>query len=676
MVALMTIHGTRSRNTSRMQAMASKVLSQRACQPVQLEPHILTRPHLLQGVFYSNSAIRPSEVSVRGRTRTGKGGGGRGSNAGEGEPPRTNKSTHPLFHDLQQQQHRQQQRQASSPSVKAINRPDIRINKLPKSIMATTSTLDATKENVRQHDVPHAHDQAAFTGDNINNSFQPSEVKKKERSHGGGQMSHEYPPTTRRSLEHTPAPPGSVASSGSTTSFSACRTPTQLRKAIHHFLASHPQPNSQHVVEMLKSCIDLAQMASSTAALPMHGTNRHRGGKVRWDSIADTTASKVKETSKESSNNLDTLSDALLDSIYQSLDFSQEEVFDLATWIYQYGWEQERQAISVERPSTSLCGLVVMRPTPSVEVLNYYLRVCGITHHVDRAIEMFDDRSRILKDVKPDVSVYAHWLWALARESSLHSSSGTALSPAADSKAQEVIDVASKSLARQAGFPYWIKMLLGAMIGGTVGKFTTLGWMALSGGGSETAAPATATSTATTVSAPETESLEAAMTAASHVGSSLSADGVLHALASTDIATTAGLGAFALSFGLFLFRDTATIVAKSATAFSEMRNSHGHSDDMNDIHHQGSSQAQTNPSEGSTELDVDIKEQEEEKDSDDATEQILEKLQQVQHLPRARFLGPYYFQDLVSKDEGVLRRYLEEQYQQLKKSEERNRTLY
>ncbi|KAF9164617.1 hypothetical protein DFQ26_001234 [Actinomortierella ambigua] len=607
------------------------------------------------------------------------------------ESSRSSKSSHPLFQDLQKQQQqqkqqKQQQQQQQRPTPLPGNLTqsvDSRIK--PRKDIAATSTAgansgsplhakDATKARLRQETFAHQ----AYT--------HPSNDPMRSRilAAGGYTTPHDYlsappsPPPQEDALEQSsPSPPGFMGLHGSTSSssFTTCRTPAQLRRAIHHFLASHPQPSSQHLVEMLQTCVLLGQMASST-------TDPHRrgaiGGLTRVPESDDTSSSSSNNRSNSNSDGLDLLSNALLDSIYHSLGFSSDEVFELATWIYQRGWEQDRQITPMDKSgtintATDRHGLttLAMRPTPSVAVMNCYLRVCSTTHHVDRAIEMFDDRERLLKDVKPDVT------------SSPSSLSSTPLRM--DAKAQEIIRVASKSLAHQARYPYWIKMLLGAMIGGTVGKFTTLGLMALpihtrGGGGGEVGQKigvdmaeggpyGLSTSTA---------AAEEAMEAASHIGSSLSVDGILHALASPEVATTAGLATFALSFGLFLIRDTTTSAAISPMTM--VRTAHHRPPPGSDLHKRSAVAA-----------DVDVQDEERERggggegrgeelgtttlgdrgedddDDEDGPEQILDRLQQVQQLPRAQFAGPYFFQDLVSTDEEALRRYLEEQYQKLKK---------
>ncbi|KAF9977355.1 hypothetical protein BGZ73_006224 [Actinomortierella ambigua] len=720
MLALATMHGHQRRNMSRIRTIMSEAVAQRVCHAQQHGRRTLPgpvsapSPYILQRVLYSNSVKRKGNLS--GRSRGGKVVGSsdmprQGHEQRHGEFARTSKSTHPLFQDLQQQQQQRQHRTTlpAKPAQRVDTQTRPRKNIVGASPAATTATtasasplhsVDATKASLSQESPPITEEKTPYTRP-LND---PTRKSRKPSAHTA---SHDYvstQPLQEDVLERDPpSPPGFMGLYGSTASFDACRAPAQLRRAIHHFLASHPHPNSHHMTEMLQACYHLGQIASSTS-------DSHRGGiggtRTRKGAIEESVWPPKDEAGWDGHGNdsLDMLSNVLLDSIYHSLGFSSEEVFELATWIYQRGWEQERQITPMYMSKTTTVDRQgpmdhTMRPAPSVAVLNSYLRVCSVTHHTDRAVEMFDDRERLLKNIRPEASLYAHWLWVLACQASsppLAPSSplSTTLSASSvDAKAQEVINVASRVLARQARYPFWIKMLLGVMIGGTVGKFTTLGLMALPVHGGGEGAGATGGRGGLDVGVSQEGGVEEAMEAASHIGSSLSADGVLHALTSPEVATAAGLATFALSFGLFLIRDTTTNAAISSAAILHQGRGGGRVDEMAKEATHGGLQ-DSGPRRRSVGEDMNVNGKENEKagekgegeeeeeetavwtvrdDDDDDPERILERLQQVQRLPRARFIGPYFFQDLVSADEGILRRYLEEQYQHLKKGYARSK---
>ncbi|KAF9954199.1 hypothetical protein BGZ72_004765 [Mortierella alpina] len=174
--------------------------------------------------------------------------------------------------------------------------------------------------------------------------------------------------------------------------------------------------------------------------------------------------------------------------------------------------------------------------SPSLQVTNAFLHVCAMTGHFDRAWSVLQEMlQRPQGDVKPDITTYRHVLKAAAvyRHRKKDSNEDTELG----SRVDRVIEQGAEALSRQARMAFWMKLGLGGLVGATVGKFTTMGIMALAE--SKTMARGTG---------PIVKGDPTVV-----IGSTTQwSDGMIHLLASQEVAAGMGLAAGLLTMGYFI----------------------------------------------------------------------------------------------------------------------------
>ncbi|KAF9279291.1 hypothetical protein BGZ68_008004 [Mortierella alpina] len=202
---------------------------------------------------------------------------------------------------------------------------------------------------------------------------------------------------------------------------------------------------------------------------------------------------------------------------------------------------------------------------PSLQVTNAFLHVCAITGHFDRAWSVLQEMvQRPQGDVKPDLATFRHVLNAAA----VHRRRAADLNEDAEfnSKVEKVIEQGAEALSRQARMAFGMKLGLGGLVGATVGKFTTMGLMALAESNILTKGTGSTVGGDPTVAAGPTTQLS---------------DGMIHLLASQEVAAGMGLAAGLLTMGYFIKGSTRhfsspTAVTATGESGSKVPSRHHH----------------------------------------------------------------------------------------------------
>ncbi|KAF9204186.1 Cyclin-dependent kinase 10 [Podila verticillata] len=279
-----------------------------------------------------------------------------------------------------------------------------------------------------------------------------------------------------------------------TLSFEHCKNPTQLEKGITYYLRTNPAPSDQALVAMLHACAELCRAASSDT--PNKGQKSHQ----------------QQHHHQQPSN-------PLLQTILDSSRFTSDQVFRIASMIHD-----------TIAPQANPTG-------PSTKVTNAFLNVCAITGQFDKAYEIVQDMAHTIQGgVKPDLATFRNVLRTAATAKRHPTTNSTDL----DAKIDKVIELGTESLLRQARISFGMKLGLGGLAGATVGKFTTLGVMALP---------------TNVLGRPGPKSIEAAE-AAMVVDTEHPLHGILHVLTSSEAAMGMGLTAGLLTAGYFVLGST------------------------------------------------------------------------------------------------------------------------
>ncbi|KAF9574953.1 hypothetical protein EC968_004954 [Mortierella alpina] len=173
---------------------------------------------------------------------------------------------------------------------------------------------------------------------------------------------------------------------------------------------------------------------------------------------------------------------------------------------------------------------------PSLQVTNAFLHVCAISGQFGRAWSVLQEMvQRPQGDVKPDLTTYRHVLKAAAvhRHRILDSNEDAEFNARVD----RVIEQGAEALSRQARISFWMKLGLGGLVGATVGKFTTMGIMALA---------------ESNIMARGSGSIAKGDTTGVTSSTVQLSDGMIHLLASQEFATGIGLAAGLLTMGYFI----------------------------------------------------------------------------------------------------------------------------
>lgn len=245
------------------------------------------------------------------------------------------------------------------------------------------------------------------------------------------QSSPSHPPTRHSSISSAPG----TDPAQDTASFERCKNPTQLEKSITYYLRMNPVPTDQALVAMLHACAELCR-----AVLPSEGPTK-KGQKE--DHCQH----------QQSPNN------PLLQTILDSSRFTPDQVFRVASTVHD--------TIAVEANPAG----------PSTKVTNAFLNVCAVTGQFDRAYEILQDMAHTAQGgVKPDLATFRNVL-RTAATAKRHTTTDADADLSA--KIDNVIELGTESLVRQARISFGMKLGLGGLAGATVGKFTTMGLVAL-----------------------------------------------------------------------------------------------------------------------------------------------------------------------------------------------------
>ncbi|KAF9308083.1 Cyclin-dependent kinase 10 [Podila horticola] len=241
-------------------------------------------------------------------------------------------------------------------------------------------------------------------------------------------MKRQPPP---ESTENTPG----TDPAQDTASFERCKNPTQLEKSITYYLRMNPVPTDQALVAMLHACAELCR-----AVLPSEGPTK-------------------KGQKEDHSQHQQSPNNPLLQTILDSSRFTPDQVFRVASTVHD--------TIAVEANPAG----------PSTKVTNAFLNVCAVTGQFDRAYEILQDMAHTAQGgVKPDLATFRNVL-RTAATAKRHTTTDADADLSA--KIDNVIELGTESLVRQARISFGMKLGLGGLAGATVGKFTTMGLVAL-----------------------------------------------------------------------------------------------------------------------------------------------------------------------------------------------------
>ncbi|CAO3570778.1 unnamed protein product [Mortierella alpina] len=327
--------------------------------------------------------------------------------------------------------------------------------------------------------------------------------------------------------------------------FKHCKNPMQLEKSIASYLKSHPTPSERALVAMLAACADL----NRAATLPSPRKDNRFSAVSRKQNGHGAGKSTGEPRKGEESNTASTRDrePSLLQTILQSSMFTSDQVFKIACSIYDNMSGASNLASSGSGGSSN-------PHSPSLQVTNAFLHVCAITGHFDRAWSVLQEMAqRPQGDVKPDLSTYRHVLKAAAvhhhRVNDRNEETGF------NARVDSVIEQGAEALSRQTRMVFWMKLGLGVLVGATVGKFTTMGILALA----ESKIPARGAGLIV-----QGDSTEA-------TGSTVQlSGGMIDLLASQEIAAGIGLAAGLLTVGYFIKGSTRpSCSSTAATATGE-----------------------------------------------------------------------------------------------------------
>ncbi|KAG0339804.1 hypothetical protein BG004_006663 [Podila humilis] len=260
-----------------------------------------------------------------------------------------------------------------------------------------------------------------------------------------------------------------------TPSFDQCKNPIQLEKSIRYYIRSNPVLSDQALVAMLHACAELCRAVSTEGSTNSKNHHHHQHGFDHHN---------YQEETRQRHQDSDSL---LLRTILDSFTFTPDQVLKVADMIHG--------TIAIQaNPSGG----------PSTKVTNAYLDVCAVTGQFDKAYEVLQGMAHSVQGgVKPDLGTFRNTLRAAATAKRMHrrpvalggggsstSSSGggggggTSTTngdnePELNEKIDKVIELGTATLLRQARISFWMKLGLGGLAGATVGKFTTMGVMAL-----------------------------------------------------------------------------------------------------------------------------------------------------------------------------------------------------
>lgn len=221
-------------------------------------------------------------------------------------------------------------------------------------------------------------------------------------------------------------------------------------------------------------------------------------------------------------------SNPLLQTILDSSRFTSDQVFRIASKIHDTIATQANPA------------------GPSTKVTNAFLNVCAITGQFDKAYEIVQNMAHTAQGgVKPDLATFRNVLRTATVAKRHPTTNATDLSI----KIDKIIELGTESLLRQARISFGMKLGLGGLAGATVGKFTTMGVMALP---------------TNVLGLPGPKSIEAAE-AAMVVDTEHPLYGILHVLTSSDAAMGMGLTAGLLTAGYFVLGSTRKVTVDHKT---------------------------------------------------------------------------------------------------------------
>ncbi|KAG0018152.1 hypothetical protein BGZ82_000514 [Podila clonocystis] len=222
-----------------------------------------------------------------------------------------------------------------------------------------------------------------------------------------------------------------------TPNFEQCKTPTQLEKSITYYLRTNPAPSDQALVAMLHACAELCRTVS-----PSEGSTKKRQNAAHHQHLQSPT------------NN------PLLQTILDSSRFTPDQVFRIASTIHN--------TVAIQANPAG----------PSTKVTNAFLNVCAVTGQFDRAYEVLQDMAHTAQGgVKPDLATFQNVLRTAVTVKRRKTTDADAADLSA--KIDKVIELGTDSLVRQARISFGMKLGLGGLAGATVGKFTTMGVMAM-----------------------------------------------------------------------------------------------------------------------------------------------------------------------------------------------------
>ncbi|KAF9433827.1 hypothetical protein BGZ76_008932 [Entomortierella beljakovae] len=301
--------------------------------------------------------------------------------------------------------------------------------------------------------------------------------------------------------------------------FSRCTNPAQLEKSIVSYLKSHPMPGERALLAMLTACADISRTVA-----PSHEQD-HQPHKT-WDQIKP-----------KRNNSSDRFSTNLLQTILQSFEFTPEDVFKIARSVYY------------DIPKGSFAGgaysNTISLTKPSLDVTNTFLHVCETTGHFDEAWLVVNEMmNRKQGDVKPDLATYRYVLRAAALQRRRHTGESLDIAEI-DTKVDGIIEYASNSLSKQSRIALLVKLGLGGLVGATAFKFTMMGVMAL---------PSLSTFS---------KSIEDLGKEQSTVVGAHQPDGIIHFLASQEVALGVGLAAGLLTASYFIRGSTQKIAVNA-----------------------------------------------------------------------------------------------------------------
>ncbi|KAF9328766.1 Cyclin-dependent kinase 10 [Podila minutissima] len=286
--------------------------------------------------------------------------------------------------------------------------------------------------------------------------------------------------------------------------FEHCKNPTQLEKSITYYLRTNPTPADQALVAMLHACAELCR-AASPSERPIE----------------------IGQIAPHHQHHQSPKNNPLLQTILDSSRFTSDQVFRIASTIHD--------TVAIQANPAG----------PSTKVTNAFLNVCAVTGQLDRAYEILQDMAHTAQGgVKPDLATFRNVL-RTAATAKRHT---TTDADAADLsvKIDKVIELGTDSLVRQARISFGMKLGLGGLAGATVGKFTTMGVMALP---------------TNVLGRPGPKSIEAAE-AAMVVDTEHPLHGIVHVLTSSEAAMGIGLTAGLLTAGYFVLGNTRKVAVE------------------------------------------------------------------------------------------------------------------